>query len=187
MLRHAFKEWAVICEALAKGRQSLILRKGGIDEDFKPKHTRFWLFPTYLHEDGDGIKPAAAHMLDLARADRPPDGVVRLSHFAEVAGAYFIRELFGALLLDDLHLWSEATVRKRFAYREPGLYVLPVRVYKAAQVHELPITAAYDGCRSWVELERELPTDGARPVMPDRPYADLLQSLQRRLTPTAEV
>ena len=30
MLRHAFKEWAVICKALAEGRQALILRKGGI-------------------------------------------------------------------------------------------------------------------------------------------------------------
>jgi hypothetical protein len=187
MLRHAFKEWAVICEALAKGRQSLILRKGGVDENFTPQHTRFWLFPTYLHEDGEGIKQAAAHLLDLARADRPPDGVVRLSHFAEVAGVYYIRDLFGALMLDDMHLWSEATVRRRFAYREPGLYVLPVRVYRADRAHELTNTPAYDGCRSWVELERELPTDGARPVIPDRAYADLLQSLQRRLTPTAEV
>ena len=28
----AFKEWAVICRALAQGRQRLILRKGGIEE-----------------------------------------------------------------------------------------------------------------------------------------------------------
>ena len=32
LLKHAFKEWAVICKALATGRQLLILRKGGIDE-----------------------------------------------------------------------------------------------------------------------------------------------------------
>jgi hypothetical protein len=28
----AFKEWAVVCEALGSGRQSVILRKGGIAE-----------------------------------------------------------------------------------------------------------------------------------------------------------
>ena len=32
MLKDAFKEWAVICRALAEGRQALILRKGGIAE-----------------------------------------------------------------------------------------------------------------------------------------------------------
>ena len=30
MLKHAFKEWAVICQALATGRQALVLRKGGV-------------------------------------------------------------------------------------------------------------------------------------------------------------
>ncbi|HYV35699.1 MAG TPA: DUF1802 family protein, partial [Gemmataceae bacterium] len=45
MLKHAFKEWAAICKALAEGRQGLILRKGGIAEpggDFQIEHTRFW-------------------------------------------------------------------------------------------------------------------------------------------------
>ena len=32
MLRIAFKEWAAVCRALASGRQSLIIRKGGIAE-----------------------------------------------------------------------------------------------------------------------------------------------------------
>ena len=39
MIRHAFKEWAVICKVLAEGRQALILRKGGIAERFQ----RFYL------------------------------------------------------------------------------------------------------------------------------------------------
>ena len=42
MLPIAFKEWAVICEALALGRQALILRKGGIAETggaFRPEHS----------------------------------------------------------------------------------------------------------------------------------------------------
>ena len=28
----AFKEWAVVCAALASGRQTIILRKGGMEE-----------------------------------------------------------------------------------------------------------------------------------------------------------
>ena len=49
----AFKEWALVCEALGNGRQSLILRKGGIAEGrdgFAFKHPNFFLFPTWFHE-----------------------------------------------------------------------------------------------------------------------------------------
>jgi len=49
MLRHALKEWAVTCRALAEGRQAILLRKGGIGEAggaFQVEHTRFWLLPT---------------------------------------------------------------------------------------------------------------------------------------------
>ena len=44
----AFKEWAVVCEALGDGRQSIILRKGGIAEGregFAFAHGEFFLFP----------------------------------------------------------------------------------------------------------------------------------------------
>src|SRR3954463_13125354 len=188
MLRVAFKEWAVICRALAEGRQALILRKGGVAErgdQFAPEHRRFWLYPTFAHEKPDGIKPEAADLFRAAEADRPPAGTLRLSHFAEVSGVYHVKQLFGALLLDDLHIWSEPTVRHKFEYRVPGLYVLPVRVYRAAAPIELPETPAYAGCRTWVELDRELPTEGALPVLQDVAFDALLDTLDRRLTPTA--
>jgi hypothetical protein len=188
MLKHAFKEWAVICRALAEGRQALILRKGGLAEaggEFAPEHRRFWLFPTYLHESRDALKPDALPLLEAAEADRPPAGVIRLSHFAEAAGVYDVRDLSTALLIDGLHLWSEATVRARFAYRRPGLFVLPLRVYRAAETFELPDTAYYAGCKSWVELERELPTEGAVPVLGDDAFGEVMHQLDLLLRPTA--
>jgi hypothetical protein len=188
MLKHAFKEWAVICRALAEGKQALILRKGGIAEtsgDFQVEHTRFWLFPTFVHQQKDGIRPEALPLLERAEAERPPSDTVRLTHFAEVTGIYHVHELVPALLLAHLHLWSEDTVRKRFEYRTPGIYVLPVRVYRAAEVHELPDTAEYQGCRSWVELDRALSTAGAMPVLPESDLKDLHQNLDLLLNPTA--
>jgi hypothetical protein len=189
-LKHAFKEWAVICEALATGRQSLILRKGGIDEpggdgDFEVEHTRFWLFPTYVHQQPDGLQEAAWPLLQQAQAEKPPDGIVRLSHFAEVSGLYRVRDLAPVLLLAHLHVWSSTTVAKRFAYRMPQLYVLPVRVWKAAEVCELQDTANYQGCRSFVELDRELSTEGATPVLPESRLEDLHRQLDMLLNPTA--
>ena len=188
MPKHAFKEWAVICRALADGRQALILRKGGIDEsggEFHLESQRFWLYPTYVHQQRDGIKPEALPLLDQVEAERPPAGVVRLSHFVHLAGVYHVHQPAGALVLGDLHLWSRETVQARFAYRRPGLYVLPVRVYRAREVFELPEIAAYAGCRSWVELERELPTEGATPVLAEEAFRNVLRSLDARLNPTA--
>ena len=49
----AFKEWAIVCEAIGSGRQSIMLRKGGIAEGrdgFAFKHREFFLFPTWFHE-----------------------------------------------------------------------------------------------------------------------------------------
>src|SRR5262249_8886184 len=108
MLRHAFKEWAVICKALAEGKQALILRKGGVAEtsgDFELEHTHFWLYPTYTHQQRDGIRPDALPLLEQAEGERPPAGTVRLSHFAEVTGVYHVRDLLPALMLAHLHIW----------------------------------------------------------------------------------
>ncbi len=190
MLRIAFKEWAVICRALALGKQALILRKGGIAEtsgEFRPEHSQFWLYPTFVHQQETGIQLQAIPWLREAEADRPPPGMIRLSHFAEIAGAYWVQQLAGLVLIDHLHCWSPVTVEQRFHYRSPGLYVLPVRVYQVEQPIELPVLPAYEGCKTWVELERELPTTPARPVLDDTAFADLLLTLQRRLTPMATV
>jgi hypothetical protein len=183
-VRHAFKEWAVICRALAEGRQTIILRKGGVAEvggEFRVEHDRFWLFPTYVHQQRAGIVAEAVPLLEQAEATQPPEEVVCLSHFAEVTNVYHVLDLAQVFKLAGFHYWSEETVRARFAYRSPGLFVLPVRVYRAAAV-ELPNTPYYVGCKSWVELERELPTTGAVPVLEGAEFDDIQRALQRLLT-----
>jgi hypothetical protein len=163
MLGIAFKEWAVVCKALVTGRQSIILRKGGIAEvggEFRPEHSRFWLYPTYLHEHRAGIKPEAVPLFDQAIAERPPASIVCLSHFAEVMSVRRLDEWPQVEALNDQHIWSSAAVRAKFDYRSPGLHVLTVRVFQVPQTIELTETAEYAGCKSWVTLERELSIDG---------------------------
>ena len=113
-----------------------MLRKGGISEktgEFQIEHTRFWLYPTYVHQQRDGVTADALPLLDRAEAERPAPGVVRLTHFAETSGVYHLHNLPAALLLGGMHCLSAATVKSRFEYKRPGLYVLPVRVYRAAR------------------------------------------------------
>jgi hypothetical protein len=188
MLKHALKEWAVICRALAEGRQSLILRKGGLAEpegEFQIPEKRFWLYPTYVHQQRSGIKPEAHSLLEQAEAEKPAPGTIRLSHFAEVAGVYHLHDMVGAYLLSPFHIYSEEIVHSRFTYRSPGLYVLLLRVFRAPQVYEFQESERYAGCRSWVELDRELPTEGATAVLDENAFDQLAKDIDHLLRPTA--
>ncbi|MDQ7011556.1 MAG: DUF1802 family protein [Mariprofundaceae bacterium] len=187
-MKHAFKEWAVICKALAEGRQAIVLRKGGIAEKdglFRPEHTSFWLYPTYLHQQEKGIKAEALPLLEAVNAEKPAAGTVCLSHYVEVPGVYHVNDLTPLLLLAPLHLWSEETVKQRFAYRQPGLYVLPVRVHRALQTVKVTETPEYAGCKSWVELDQDLSTAGAKPVLDDDAFQEVMRKLDALLNPTA--
>ena len=189
MLRHALKEWAVICRALADGRQAILLRKGGIAEtagEFRVEHTRFWLYPTFLHQQQhDGIKPDARPLLEEVTAHRPPNGTLHLDHFAEVEGIYHVHDIASVLKLSPLHLWSDDTALSRFRYKSPGLFVLAVRVFKVPQPIEVAELPAYAGCRSWVELNEDLPVHGAVPVLGDEEFRTVVRELERLLEPTA--
>lgn len=171
MLSIAFKEWAVICEALAAGRQTLILRKGGIAEEggeFRPEHADFLLYPTYFHEHRAGIKPEFVTLLDRAEAVKPPAGTIRFTHFVTVESVSRVTDVDAALALDARHAWTPDVVKQRFHYRTPGLYVLDVRVFKLAQPTEMPELADYAGCKTWVPLAMPVSTEGAEPVIPPR-------------------
>jgi hypothetical protein len=184
----AFKEWAVICQALAEGKQALILRKGGIAEagnTFRPEHSRFWLYPTYLHEKEHGIKPEYAALLKEVEKHHPPKGTVRFSHFVEIPCVYHVADLPSLMMLNGMHLWTEETVRHRFEYKHPGVYVLPARVYRIPRTFDLIETPKYAGCKSWVELEQNVPTEGAMPVLDDAQFKELLRKLDAILNPTA--
>jgi hypothetical protein len=187
-MRQAFKEWAVICRALAEGRQALIIRKGGIAERgpvFEPEPRRFWLYPTWSHQKAAALVEEGQTLLEQVERDRPAPGVVRLSNYAEVVGVYHVHDIVGALKLTGLHLWAPETVQQRFFYRQPGLYVLAARVYTVPETVEVLETAAYAGCRSWVELDEELSIDGAAPVLDDENFRKHMKILDLLLQPTA--
>jgi hypothetical protein len=167
MLSIAFKEWAVICAALATGKQSLILRKGGIAEEggvFRPEHAEFLLYPTYFHEHRAGVKPEFLPLLEAAEATKPPAGTVRFTHFVRVASVSHITNLDAALALDSQHAWTPDVVKQRFNYRTPGLFVLNVRVFRLAHPVDVGERQEYAGCKTWVTLDTPIDPTGAEEV-----------------------
>jgi hypothetical protein len=180
--RYALKEWAVVVQALASGRQTLLIRKGGLIEDrgkFSVEHTEFFLYPTYLHEQSERIVPDAADDLEAVLRSRPPEDRVILSLYGVVHESVVFDDLKKLESLRPYHILSSEEVESRFYYRDrPGLHVLLLRVYRVPNPFELPVTPAYAGCRSWVDLEVELSTAGCQPVLSNESFSRQIQSIR---------
>jgi len=170
-----FKEWSVVCEAMGSGRQSIILRKGGIHEGkggFRFEHANFFLFPTAFHSQVERIKPGEFGALERP-PDQEPDGV-EIRHFARTEKTQPVRDWAVAEALDPFHVWSEETVRERFEYTgDSCLHLALVRVYRLQQVWSFPREKSHGGCRSWLALP-EVPKgilEGLEPVVTNAVFA----------------
>lgn len=180
-MQTAFKEWAVICRALATARQTVILRKGGIVEErgeFRPEYPEFLLFPTYLHQSPESVVPEARNWLAETMASEPKAGTVTLSHWCQVAQAIRVCSLDAVQRLEGYHIWSSEIVLERFHRWQESIYALVVRTYCLPQPVTLPLAEDYSGCKSWVELKYDVQTAGSTPVLHDAQFGDRLAQVR---------
>jgi hypothetical protein len=170
-LQVGLKEWASVCHALERGGQILLLRKGGIQEaigGFELEHREFLLFPTYLHQNPQMLKPAAHEGLEL-KSEEPAE--VRISAAGVVTDILQLQSRAQMDAIEDEHVWTSPLIDMRFNYRPANpLYLLLVRAYRLAQPQSLENTPAFAGCKSWVPLDHEFPTGGAMPALDDVKY-----------------
>jgi hypothetical protein len=175
-----FKEWQVVCDALATGRQSILLRKGGIHEGrqgFSFAHASFFLFPTRFHTTAAQIREGPVEILP----EWQPGDLIRITHHAEAAWAVTLTDWKQVAALEPLHVYSEQTVRDRFDWEGKGMasgsiHVALVRIRELAEPWEFPYEAKYGGCRSWVNLP-EPSVDWkalSRPTLNDDAFSALL-------------
>lgn len=154
--RVAFKEWAVICRALAAGRQDVILRKGGTvepDGDFRVEHDAFLLLPTFVHQAPESLVPEARDLLVGIDADRPPPGMVVFRHAARVREARRVTSAAELAACRGRHVWSDAIVAERFHRWGDGVHLLVVEVRPLVEPVSLPWRESYGGCRSWAHVD----------------------------------
>jgi hypothetical protein len=157
-----FKEWSLVCEALGRAEQSIILRKGGIGEGrkgFSFRHGEFFLFPTFFHEQVAKVRIAVAGI-------PPPDEKVAIRWYAKVERALRIGSLRIAEALAPLHILTPEVVRERFGYRNEGVHVAFLRVFELSPSWILQNEKRFAGCRSWVDLPSP-PEMKMRPVLDD--------------------
>lgn len=175
----AFKEWAVSCEALGQGRQVMLLRKGGIKERghvFKVEHPHFFLYPTYEHQDPEGVKPEYQALLAESLAAKPELGQVQVRYWARVDEAWGLTGSEAAFAQSANHIYSDQAVKDRWDWQSSKpLWLLLLRVHRLERPLDLEVLEDYTGCRSWIDLanlpEAEAAGLPCRPVLDDAAYA----------------
>jgi hypothetical protein len=163
--RTALKEWAVLVDAMARGDIIAMVRKGGIREQragFLVRHDRFLLYPTYFHENPSHLAVRFHPMLEMSHARRPPPGVIRIEHVAEVLAVWNITDPSLLPLVAHEHGLAPAAVESRFHYRgRPNVRLVAVRTLALPTPVEMPEVSRYAGCVSWLELDAGVAIDGA--------------------------
>jgi hypothetical protein len=182
----ALKEWELQIDAMLRGHQPFLLRKGGILEssnEFELEHARFLFFPTVVHQDPRMVKePWRA---GIQRVREEPDKVA-IRAYGEVVKIFEVppgdmgrRRLEQ---LGDLYVWDTPLLDMRFAYRpEKPLYLVVVRAFELPRPEVIQNTLEYAGCKSWVPLQGAIEVEGARAAMPDERLAGIVERTERTL------
>jgi hypothetical protein len=153
-----FKEWTLICDAIGRGEQSIILRKGGIAEGragFRFQHDEFLLFPTLFHEQVSKLKLPPETPLPVM----PADADIEIKYRVKVEWTEDLTDLAAVQRLAPFHLWKDEVIEERFRYDEKqGVSLAFVRAEVLTPAFVFPTSPRYGGCRSWVNLP-ELPAE----------------------------
>jgi len=181
----ALKEWAIVCQALATGSQSIVVRKGGIDEGpagFAPTHKEFWLLPTNFHQSSDALNDRGKQLLDnpnvLEAFSGSTEEIYSVRRYVEVDSFYRVQNEDQLEQLQSMQVLSPDTVHMRFHYRDPGLWIMLLRVYENEQVYQISNSEHIAGCRSWVDLPQPLPVSSPAPVLDESRFQSEKERLQ---------
>ena len=157
MTTTALKEWSAAVHALLDGRQTVLLRKGGIGEKrFEVAARQFLLFPTIAHSHTQRVRPEHQDLLAPAAADSS-DAHITVRAAAKVVAALPVNRPEGLPQIEDLHIWTAESVRAdRLDFRpKHKLAVLVVAATPLTEPMRLTRTPDYAGCISWVRLPVE--------------------------------
>ncbi|MDX1964246.1 MAG: DUF1802 family protein [Pirellulales bacterium] len=172
----ALKDWAAVCAALLRGKQTLLLRKGGIAEEpegLRFDHSSFWVFPTQFHQNSEALQPSARDWTPVAQSWAESPGRLMLPVFLQSVAVRQICSLDQLAPFAAWHVLSPATVEQRFLYRQPGLWLVLVRAYEPAVPLILENPDQYGGCKSWVRLPEPHEPLHPRVIVGDEQFADM--------------
>ena len=178
----ALKEWATVLEAMAKGEQLVLIRKGGLIEPgsgFELISQTFMFYPTFEHQAVNYLRAPYQGYVEEAAKRRAAEGSVRVDLFGVAVASHHVRDPSVIERLSAVHIYNEAFVSQRLKWQpEMPLVIVPVRAYRLASPQLLPVIERYAGCKSWVELEQPVSLAGATPVLEESVFASRLAQIQ---------
>ena len=157
----ALKEWSIVCRALENGRQSILLRKGGIleyKEGFEISQKIFLLYPTLEHQSREYLQQDYLQEIELLLRNNGPnfdqDKINTITILARIEGMQEFNDETKLSKLEKYHIWNEKYVNMRMKYN-PKIPVkaLLLRVYKLPEPISIDVNPKWAGCKSWIDIE----------------------------------
>ena len=181
----ALKEWATVLEALAKGEQLVLIRKGGLIEPgsgFELVSPTFLFYPTFEHQAVTYLRPPYQRYFDDAVTRRSPPDQVRFELCGIAVSSVQSRDPAIVERLSGFHVYNEDFVTQRLKWQpDQPLAIIVVRTFRLAAPHLLPVVPRYAGCKSWVDLDTPVSLEGARPVLDEPVFHERARELNRLL------
>ena len=154
-MMYGLKEWATVVKALEQGKQTVILRKGGILETasgFSIESKKFFLFPTWEHQEINHVKPEFHNFLNEVLDKKPDEGLNKISSYTEVLYEKDVKSNDVINNLSPFHVWSDSYIQERKNWMpEKPMKAVFLRTTKIPEF-DLSLQPEFSGCKSWIEL-----------------------------------
>ena len=157
----ALKEWSIICKAMEEGKQTILLRKGGILEykkGFEISQKLFLLYPTLEHQAAEYLQSNYLQEYELLLKRNSSEIVqdkvntIRIIARIEAMQEFHDHELLSKL--EKYHIWNEKYVNMRMNYNpKKPMNALLLRNYKLSQPISIDVNPEWAGCKSWIDIE----------------------------------
>ena len=115
----ALKEWATVVEALGRGEQLVLIRKGGLIEPgsgFELAANTFVFYPTFEHQAVSYLRPPFQRYFDEAAARRAPEGRVRIDLFGVAVSSMSSHDPTLIERLRAFHVYNETFLSQRLKW-----------------------------------------------------------------------
>lgn len=180
----ALKEWGAVAHAVLDGRQTVLLRKGGIHErafTANPQDGQasgpaegFVIFPTVEHSHVERVRSEHADVLAAGASDVHEGGTFTVRCGVTLVDVVPVVDPERLPGIADLHIWTNESVqRERVDFRpRHAVQALVVRAVELPEPVTLPRLDEYGGCKSWLDLPVAWDGVAGRQVHDDHRLAD---------------
>lgn len=179
----ALKEWSAAIHALLDGRQTVLLRKGGIHEKrFQVAAREFALFPTVAHSHAERVRPEHHDLLEPSAADSTDDQIV-VRAVAHVIDAVEVHRIDALPEIGHLHIWTDESVQSdRVDFRpKHRLTILVVAIALLPEPVVVQRIPEFGGCKSWVDIP--IDADAGEPVHDDAALREIAATVRGAVGP----